>query len=83
MHDAHTSSHEPLPSIHMSVSEPVGQNLCFLPETESGQVAVYACMFMSICMYVNGNAFGTLYSMSGFVARREDHFQGAANVHKV
>lgn len=63
-----TASHEPPPSIHMSVSEPVGQNLCFLPGTEGSQAGVYACMCTSLCMclrmHVNGKAFSgcrTLY----------------------
>lgn len=39
-----TASREPPPSIHMSVSEPVGQNLCCLPGTEGNQAGVYACV---------------------------------------
>ncbi len=75
-HCTHTplirASHEPPPSIHMSVSEPVGQNLCFLPGTEGSQAGVYACMCVSLrtClrMHVNGKAFSvcrTPYSFKG------------------
>lgn len=83
-HTRRRSSHEPPPSIHMSVSEPVGQNQCFLPGTEGSQAGVYLCVCAYACVSTVMRWVVVEHWMSVFVTRREgDHFSRATNAHIV